>query len=205
MILRVLKKIESEGSNSIVVVPYWEAQAQPWFPLFLSLDAEFIIFRIITWYALPTGSHILCGIVLHWWPANWLRRRTIREALIRKEIPLESRNILLASLLDLLLRHQYDFDRKKWWAFAQTRKLIQLSVPWTTFLMEEFQKSASLISLNCYRSAIFLILRPELGRNEKILHFFRGVARLRPAILRFDLGPSDCFKLFVELISKWRN
>lgn len=44
VILKVLRKIEYEGSNGIVVVPYWEAQQ--WFPLFLSLlDAEPIIFQ----------------------------------------------------------------------------------------------------------------------------------------------------------------
>ena len=44
VILRVLRKIEREQSNGIVVVPYWEAQ--PWFPLFLSLiEAEPIFFR----------------------------------------------------------------------------------------------------------------------------------------------------------------
>lgn len=42
IILRVLRKIENEGSNGIVVVPLWESQ--PWFPLFLSLlEAEPII------------------------------------------------------------------------------------------------------------------------------------------------------------------
>ena len=44
VILKVLRKIEFEGSKGIVVVPYWEAQ--PWFPLFLSLlDTEPIIFQ----------------------------------------------------------------------------------------------------------------------------------------------------------------
>lgn len=44
VILKVLRKIEYEDSNGIVIVPYWEAE--PWFPLFLLLfDAEPIIFQ----------------------------------------------------------------------------------------------------------------------------------------------------------------
>lgn len=38
VILRMLRKIERQGSTGIVVVPYWKAQ--PWFPIFLSLLAD---------------------------------------------------------------------------------------------------------------------------------------------------------------------
>lgn len=48
------------------------------------------------------------------------------------------------------------------------------------FLTDEFNKGASYGSLNGSRSAISLILDPEIGQNEMIKRFFRGIAKLRP-------------------------
>lgn len=44
IILRVLKKIRTDGARGIVVVPQW--QSQPWFPLFMEmLESEPVIFQ----------------------------------------------------------------------------------------------------------------------------------------------------------------
>lgn len=70
-----------------------------------------------------------------------------------------------------------------------------------SFLTEEFKKKASLSSLNCYRSAISLIVGPELGKDEKVQRFFRGVAKLRPAAPRYDSTWDP--KIVLRHLSSW--
>lgn len=101
---------------------------------------------------------------------------------------MESIDILIASLSDSSLR-QYDSGLKKWWNFCKREKVDPFSGATRdvlSFLTEEFKRKASFSSLNCYRSAISLIVESELGKNEKIHRFFRGIARLRPTALRYD-------------------
>lgn len=95
---------------------------------------------------------------------------------------------MIASLSESSLR-KYESALKKWWTFCAREKIDPFTGSTNnvlSFLTEEFKKSASLSSLNCYRSAIFLILGSEFGKNEKILRFFRDVAKLRPAAPRYD-------------------
>lgn len=83
---------------------------------------------------------------------------------------------------------QYDSGLKKW-NFCKKEEIDPFSGSTNnilSFLTEEFKKKASLSSLNCYRSAISLIVGPELGKNEKFRVFFRGIAKLRPAAPRYD-------------------
>ena len=101
---------------------------------------------------------------------------------------MESVDILIASLSESSLR-QYDSSLKKWWNFCNKERIDPFSGSTNnvlSFLTEEFKKKASLSSLNCYRSAISLIVGPELGKNERVLRFFRGIAKLRPAAPRYE-------------------
>ncbi|EFN64226.1 hypothetical protein EAG_00229, partial [Camponotus floridanus] len=72
-------------------------------------------------------------------------RQVIREAFIRKGVPLESVDILIASLSESSLR-QYDSGLKKWWNFCKKEKIDPFSGPTNnilSFLTEEFKKKAS--------------------------------------------------------------
>lgn len=97
-------------------------------------------------------------------------RQVIREAFIKKEVPLEAVDVLIASLSESSLR-QYDSGLKKWWNFCKKEELNPFSGSTNdilSFLTEEFKKKASLSSLNSYKSAISLIVGPELGKNEQV-------------------------------------
>lgn len=77
-------------------------------------------------------------------------------------------DILMASLAESSLR-QYDSGLKKLWTFCKKEKIDQFIGSTNNvllFLIEEFKNKASLNSLNCYRSAISLILESELGTRK---------------------------------------
>lgn len=115
-------------------------------------------------------------------------REVIREAYARRKVPLESLDILIASLSEASIR-QYDCGLKKWWNFCVSNEIVSFAASTKdvlTFLTQEFNRKASYSSLNCYRSAISLILGPEFGQDERIKRFFKGVSKLRPAAPRYD-------------------
>lgn len=114
-------------------------------------------------------------------------RQVIRGAFIRRKVPLESVNILMASPESL---RQYGSGLKKWWAFCVKEEVYLFNGSMKNvlaFLTEEFERKATYSSLNGYKSAISLILGPEVGRDDRIQRFFRGVTRLRLLAPRYNL------------------
>lgn len=96
--------------------------------------------------------------------------------------------VLIASLSESSVR-QYNVGLKKWWAFCEKEERVPFNVSSNnvlSLLANEFNRGASYSSLNCYRSAISLIEGAELGADEQIRRFFRGVAKLRPATPKYD-------------------
>lgn len=84
---------------------------------------------------------------------------------------------------------QYSSCLKLWWRYCLKYQLnpYSYSVDWILkFLTELFEKGSSYGTLNCTRSALALILSSELGSNEKIKRFFKGVQNLRPTAPRYD-------------------
>lgn len=78
---------------------------------------------------------------------------------------------------------QYSSTLKHWWHFCQSKKInvYTFSIEWTMqFLMELFEGGASYGSLNCARSALALIISPNLGSNLELKRFFKGLYNLRP-------------------------
>lgn len=86
----------------------------------------------------------------------------------------------MSSLSESSLK-QYDCSLKKWWAFCKGRNLSFYETGVTDiirFLTNEFDKGASYGSLNSMRLAISLILGPEIGQDEVIQRFFKGLSKL---------------------------
>ncbi|VEN55552.1 unnamed protein product [Callosobruchus maculatus] len=84
---------------------------------------------------------------------------------------------------------QYNCSLKAWWKFSKFNNIDTYgasSKQVLSFLNEEFQKGASYSSLNCSRSALSLILSPNVGTDCDIKRFFRGVMHLRPHRPRYD-------------------
>ncbi|XP_011702715.1 PREDICTED: uncharacterized protein LOC105458844, partial [Wasmannia auropunctata] len=133
-------------------------------------------------------------------------REVIREAFRIKGIPEESIKIFISSLSESSLK-QYDASLRKWWLFCTTRRLPLYRVEVLNiikFLTLEYEKGASYGSLNCTRSAISLISGPEIGKNEIIRRFFKGLSKLRPPEPKYDStwDPKTVLDYFKERSNK---
>lgn len=107
-----------------------------------------------------------------------------------KGIPHESAEIMLASLSDSSWK-QYNTGLRKWWEFCESKDQLidpcEASIPdILRFLSEAFEKGASYGTLNSYRSAISLLLNPDIAQDHKMKRFFKGISRLRPAKARYN-------------------
>lgn len=96
--------------------------------------------------------------------------------------------ISISSLSEASLK-QYNSALKKWWTFYKDNELSIYEARTTDviqFLTVEFEKGMSYGSLNSLRSAISLILGQELGQNEIVKRFFRGLSNVRPPKPKYD-------------------
>ena len=94
----------------------------------------------------------------------------------------ESIDIAISSVSVATLR-QYDCPLRKWYEFCTQKeenpycariKNIQ------DFLTGEFKKGASYRTINSYRSALALILGPEIAQDPGIKRICKGAAKIRP-------------------------
>lgn len=118
-------------------------------------------------------------------------------------MPEETIKVALASLSDSSLR-QYEGTLKKWWAFchrSNTRVFEAQIADVLKFLTNEFENGAAYGSINSARSAIALILGPEIGINPLIKRFCKGVSKLRPAKPKYDRIWDP--KIVLDFVGKW--
>ncbi|KAI8437235.1 hypothetical protein MSG28_010551 [Choristoneura fumiferana] len=112
----------------------------------------------------------------------------IRESMKRRMIPNDAIDVMIASLAKNSLR-QYDSCLRQWWQFCKSHNedLVSISVPKIiSYLMLIFKKGASYQTLNCHRSALSLIIGSNLGNDDRIKRWFKGVYKLRPCIPRYS-------------------
>lgn len=84
---------------------------------------------------------------------------------------------------------QYNSALRKWWTFCKDNELSIYEARTTDvikFLTVEFEKGMSYGSFNSLRSAISLILGQDLGQNEMVKRFFRGLSNVRPPKPKYD-------------------
>ena len=99
--------------------------------------------------------------------------------------------ILIDILLESLSRNtfkQYQSALKEWYNFCNEKQYDCYDVSISTvlqFLTVVHDKGAKYGTLNCYRSALVLILG-KIMDNELISRFMRGVYRKAPALPRYD-------------------
>lgn len=106
----------------------------------------------------------------------------IRQAFSIRGTPTETIEISLSSLKPSTLR-QYEGPIKKWWTFC-TRTNVNIFNASTsdllTFLTTEYGKEATYSTINSYRSAIALILGPEIGVDDIVKRFCKSISNFRP-------------------------
>uniref|UniRef100_A0A1Y1LDW4 Tyr recombinase domain-containing protein n=1 Tax=Photinus pyralis TaxID=7054 RepID=A0A1Y1LDW4_PHOPY len=79
---------------------------------------------------------------------------------------------------------QYNHGLKLWWDFCVGNKFDPFILNFNnilSFLSDLFNRGFSYSNLNTVRSALSLILSPEVGSDARIKRFFRGVFKLRPS------------------------
>ncbi|XP_047028734.1 uncharacterized protein LOC124636613 [Helicoverpa zea] len=95
---------------------------------------------------------------------------------------------MLASLAGSSLK-QYDVCLKKWFLFCKVNNfdIYEASVPTVIkFLTQIYESGAKYATINSYRSALSLILGQDLGNNDCIKRFCKGIFRLRPPLPKYD-------------------
>ncbi|XP_057327244.1 uncharacterized protein LOC130668794 [Microplitis mediator] len=115
-------------------------------------------------------------------------REVIREAYVRRNLPAESLDILIASLTSSTLQ-QYNSALRDWWTFSQQKSRDPFATSATAvleFLTYKFNSGASYGTLNSTRSAISLISSEYLSGNAYISRFLKGVFKLRPCKPKYE-------------------
>ncbi|XP_041975806.1 uncharacterized protein LOC121730731 [Aricia agestis] len=113
-------------------------------------------------------------------------RDFVRTALLQREIPSASADIILASISESTLK-QYDVCYKKWYDFCVTNmiNMFEPSVPMIIqFLTKIFVDGAQYGTINSYRSALSFIIK-KLPDDDRISRFCKGVFKLRPSLPRY--------------------
>ncbi|CAH0722817.1 unnamed protein product, partial [Brenthis ino] len=108
---------------------------------------------------------------------------TLREAFLRRNIPVQAIDLMLASLSDNT-KKQYSVSYKLWWQFCKTNNMNIFDstvAKIISFLTEEFNKGASYGSLNSHRSALSLLLGNNIGSDECIKRLLKGAYKLKPS------------------------
>ncbi|XP_041983252.1 uncharacterized protein LOC121736230 [Aricia agestis] len=114
-------------------------------------------------------------------------RDFVRTALLQREIPSASADIILASISESTLK-QYDVCYKKWYDFCVTNmiNMFEPSVPMIIqFLTKIFVDGAQYGTINSYRSALSFIIK-KLPDDDRISRFCKGVFKLRPSLPRYN-------------------
>ena len=130
-------------------------------------------------------------------------REAIREAFLRKKAPVDSLDIILASLEESTLK-QYNSTLKEWWKFCGGDDIDPLDASAENvlaFLSKRFQGGAKYGVLNSARAALALISSGDISNNLTISRFIRGAYKQRPSKPRYettwDVDP------VLEALGKW--
>lgn len=84
----------------------------------------------------------------------------LQLAFIRRGVPVNSLNLMLASLSDSTIK-QYSVTFKLWWVFCKQNNIDLFGTSISaiiSFLTEQFDKGSSYSTLNTHRSALSLLL-----------------------------------------------
>ncbi|OXU18778.1 hypothetical protein TSAR_005755 [Trichomalopsis sarcophagae] len=97
-------------------------------------------------------------------------------------------DIMLASLTESSYK-QYNSCLKKWWKFCENMKISPFESSIENillFLTNIFESGAAHSSINCYRSAVSLLVGPEIAQDDRMKRFFKGLSKLRPSKPKYD-------------------
>lgn len=109
-------------------------------------------------------------------------REIVGRAYRLKHMPEDAIEIILASTSEKTQK-QYNSALKKWWTFCLSQNLDPFSTDIPNivkFLSQEFLSGVKYDTLNATRSAISLIMGPDIAEDHRVKRFFKGVYNIRP-------------------------
>lgn len=115
-------------------------------------------------------------------------RNTLREAFIQQSLDINTVDIMINSLSQST-QNQYNTAYKLWFNFCKSNNVnfFKASISeLLRFLTTQFHNGASYATLNCFRSALSLIVGKEKGTNECVGRFLKGVFRTRPNFPKYQ-------------------
>lgn len=136
-------------------------------------------------------------------------RALIKKAFQLKGLSSASVDVMLSSV-SLNTLKQYNSELKKWWAYCQERNLdvYRYDVPTILdFFSAHLDRGASYGTLNSARSALALIISPDLGSNPTIKRFFKGILQIKPLTPKYKCtwDPSIVLKYLSTLNNETIN
>lgn len=113
----------------------------------------------------------------------------MRQALKSRGAPGISIEIMIASITDNTFT-QYNSCFKQWWEHCLYKNISPLSATPSdiiNFLTILYNKGSKYGSLNSCRSALSLLIGPQIGSHELVKRFLKGVSKLRPNTPRYNI------------------
>ena len=109
-------------------------------------------------------------------------RALIAQSYQEQGIPKSAELVIVTSLSKGTLNH-YNRPLTLWWSYCQENGVPAFSASITqvlVFLNSLLEKVKSYSTLNCYRSALSLIMKHDIASDRRMCRFFKGVSNLRP-------------------------
>ncbi|KAL4702636.1 hypothetical protein ACJJTC_003337 [Scirpophaga incertulas] len=106
---------------------------------------------------------------------------------------------MLSSISSNTLK-QYSPCITEWFSYCHTTQLTAINPHVNdiiTYLTKKFHEGASYGTLNCIRSALSLVIGPQVGTDAKIKRLFKGFFRLRPSKPKYNYI-RKCPNLFIS-------
>lgn len=116
--------------------------------------------------------------------------RAIIEQGFRRKGHTESAIRIMVSSISSGTLKQYSSSLKLWWTFCRSNNidLYTFSIDCLLkFFTQLFESGAAYGTLNCARSALALIISPEVGVNLEIKRYFKGLYNLRPSKPKYNV------------------
>lgn len=113
----------------------------------------------------------------------------MRTAWLRRSVPPSAMNVMLASISQNSFK-QYDVYLRRWFDFCNENSidLYNASIPQVIYFLNYlYEEGAQYGTLNSCRSAIALLLGNNLGEDDRVKRFFKGIFRLRPPLPKYAI------------------
>lgn len=113
----------------------------------------------------------------------------MRTAWLRRSVPPSAINVMLASISPSSLK-QYNVYLRRWFNYCNDNNgdLYNASIPQIIYFLNIlYEEGAQYGTLNSCRSALALLMGNNLGEDDRVKRYFKGIFRLRPPLPKYEI------------------